>query len=63
MALSACTGCGSSRFLVHETCVWSATVDDGALSAHSPDTEILRVACEDCGAAYDIADFAGIDFN
>jgi hypothetical protein len=62
--LRECKKCGSTRFFVHESYLWTATLyEDGSLAAFNPDCGIDVVACQTCATEYVESDFASIDFN
>jgi ribosomal protein L40E len=62
--ITKCRKCGSTTFFLHESELWSASVDDdGRLACTNPDNAIDAIDCAQCGAEHTPDDFADIDFN
>ena len=64
--ITGCTNCGGDEFIITESTIYGASVDDtGTLSTYtSPDsyTDDL-VICRSCDTHYTVDDFTSINFN
>jgi hypothetical protein len=58
--ITACRKCASTYFLVRESYVWSAHLNEGVLGCTHVSTEIDVIKCEECGETCSAADFARI---
>ena len=62
--LTKCPACGLKKFGVLESYVWRAHVnDDGELYCADATSYIDEIACSDCHAIYEYADFSTLTFD